>query len=571
MAPSGTATVSQTDSIPATGSQEGGERIVERHRGLVRRTVLVSGLTLASRILGFVREFLSAALFGATSPIFDAFLTAWRVPNLFRRFFGEGALSTSLQTALTKVDHERGDDAGRALFGRTLRTTTWLLGGLCAVCMVGLLLLGPTLHAGWLGELEGAQAALELAIRMFPFVLLICLAALFAGALAVRGHFLTPSLAPVAMNLVWIGALVLLIGGVAGADPLRQVRWLAWAVLLAGLVQLAVQLPAAFSRGLLVRGGEPDAEPRPGEGGWDVLKRAAPLAFGAAIYQVNVMVDGLMAESLLPVGAPTAHYYANRIQQFPLALVATAAASSVFPALNALGAVGRGDELRRLHDRAQLGVAALAFPAGFGLLVLAPEITSALLQHGKFDAAGAERTANALAVLGLALVPAGAVGLASRVYYALDDLRTPVLVSAAMLVINAGLNLAFVLGAGTDVEGLALATMITSWLHLAVLVPGFRKLGLPAAPTGTWTGIGLRLGVGAASGAVAWLTSIGVGLALPVELGDATRAALQLASAIPASLLAFIATGYALGLPEASSFVARVTRRGGGAPPPVDK
>ncbi len=463
--------------------KEHADRVVDRHSGLLLRTLLVSALTLVSRLLGFVREILSAVLFGANSAVFDAFLTAWRVPNLFRRFFGEGALSTSLQTVLTQVDHEQGDEAGRLVFGRTLRVTTWILAAVCAGSMLALFLLAPTLHTGWLGELEGAGAALELAIRMLPFVLLICLAALFAGALAVRGHFFSSNLAPVALNVVWIGSLLALLGGAAGSEPLTQVRWLAGAVLLAGATQLLVQLPAAFRFGLLRsrRSSPPASGSDPGVGGWTVFARSAPLAFGAAVYQINVLVDGLMAESLLPVGGPTAHYYANRIQQFPLALIATATSSAVFPALNALGAVGRLGELRALHDRAQLAVAFLAFPASFCLLFLAPEISAGILEHGKFEADGAARVASALGLLGLALLPAGAAGLASRVYYSLGDLRTPVRLSCAMLIVNLALNAVFLLGLDFDVEGLAAATALTSWLHLLLLLPGMRRLGLPRA------------------------------------------------------------------------------------------
>lgn len=495
--------------------------MVDRHRGLLLRTLLVSSLTLASRLLGFVRELLSASLFGANSAVFDAFLTAWRVPNLFRRFFGEGALSTSLQTVLTRVDHSHGDAAGRVVFGRTLRVTTWVLLGVCGISMIALYLLVPTVHSGWLGEMEGASAALELAIRMLPFVLLICLAALFSGGLAVRGHFFSSNLAPVALNLVWIGALVALLSGVAGPEPLDQVRWLAGAVLLAGATQLLVQVPAAFRFGLLRAPSAADktAPVEPSVSGWSVFARSAPLAFGAAVYQVNVLVDGLMAESLLPVGGPTAHYYANRIQQFPLALLATATSSAVFPALNALGEVGRLGDLRALHDRAQLAVAFLAFPASFLLLFLAPEISAGILEHGRFEAGGAARVASALGLLGLALLPAGAVGLASRVYYSLGDLRTPVRVACAMLVVNLGLNALFLIGLGSDVEGLAAATVCTSWLHLLVLLPRMRRLGLPPAQRrDLWHGLEL-LATGAVAGLAARLVCSGVEALFEISAG----------------------------------------------------
>lgn len=471
--------------MPATPPTKPSDHVVERHGGLLRRAVLVSGATLASRILGFVREVLSAILFGATSPIFDAFLTAWRIPNLMRRFFGEGALSTSLQTQLTDADAQRGDGAGAELFTATLRLTLWVLVGVCLV-MVGTLeiLRVPIVDSGLLGDPTGAAAAVELTQRMLPFVVLICLAALCAGGLQVRGHFLAPALAPVAMNVVWISALVVMIavrGGEAPTDErdLELTRWLAWVVLGSGFVQLAVQWPALVRVGLLARPVFRPFAPLP-IGAWRVLRTAAPLALGAAVYQINVMVDGLMAEGLLPDGGPTTHYYANRIQQFPLALIAIAATSSVFPKLKAFASVGRDGELRDLHDRAQIGVAFLALPASAGLFVLAEPIAVALFRHGEFSMDGAARMGSALAMLSIALLPAGAVGLISRVYYAKGDFATPVRVSIAMLVLNTLLNLAFVLGLDMDVDGLALATAVTSWGNALVLWPGLAsRLGLP--------------------------------------------------------------------------------------------
>jgi len=496
--------------MSATPTSRPSDHVVERHGGLLKRTALVSGATLASRILGFVREVLSAILFGAASPIFDAFLTAWRIPNLMRRFFGEGALSTSLQTQLTDADASRGDRAGAELFTATLRLTVWVLVGVCLV-MAGTLeiLRVPLVESGLIGEPEGARAAIDLTQRMLPFVLLICLAALCAGGLQVRGHFLMPALAPVAMNVVWISALVAMIalrGDEAPSDArdLELTRWLAWVVLLSGFVQLAVQWPALKRVGLLAKPIFRPFAPLPA-GALSVLRTAAPLALGAAVYQINVMIDGLMAEGLLPDGGPTTHYYANRIQQFPLALIAIAATSSVFPKLKAFASVGRDGELRDLHDRAQIGVAFLALPASAGLFVLAEPIAIALFRHGEFSMDGAVRMGGALAMLSFALLPAGAVGLISRVYYAKGDFTTPVRVSIAMLVLNTALNLAFVLGLGMDVDGLALATALTSWGNALVLWPGLAsKLGLPTTRVDLLPRLGRIAFASVACGAAAW-------------------------------------------------------------------
>ena len=221
----------------------------------------------------------------------------------------------------------------------------------------------------------------------------------------------------------------------------------------------------------------PPGAPRP----LDVLKRAAPLALGAAVYQVNVMVDGLMAESLLDDGGPTLHYFANRVQQFPIALIAVAATSAVFPALQVLGHRRDLAELRVLHDRTHFAIAAIALPAAVSLWFLAEPVVEVSFERGAFGREGVERTTLALEALCFAILPAGATGLIARTYYSMGDFRRPVQVSIAMLLVNVGLNAWFLVGFGMDVEGLAAATAITSALNAVLLLPGLtRRLGLPA-------------------------------------------------------------------------------------------
>jgi putative peptidoglycan lipid II flippase len=451
-------------------------------------------MTLVSRILGFVREMLSASMFGDRSAVFDAFITAWRVPNLFRRFLGEGAISTALQTELTEVDTDHGDEAGRVLFWRTVSLVGRILVAVCGLTMLAVHFAPDTMPGTdwrWLGA--DPAPVRELTQRVLPFVVLICLSALVGGALNVRGHFATPVLAPVSLNLCWIATLLLIgsefAGSVSGAvtdyaSQLEMARILSWGVLAAGGVQLAIQVPALGRFGLLRANRQPGAPPTPelGTQARKVLWRSAPLAVGAAVYQINVLLDGLMAESLLPDGGPTVHYFANRVQQFPLALIAVAATSAVFPALKAMGHAGKPAELRALHDRTQRAVCFLALPASAGILVLAQPIASVLFERGSFGPEGVVRTADVLRMLGLALVPAGAVGLTSRTYYAVGDFRTPVVVSIAMVFLNCALNVLFVVGAGMDADGLALATALSSWGNLLLLLPGLtRRHGLPRA------------------------------------------------------------------------------------------
>lgn len=500
------------DSQTVVGAAPPPDELVDRHRGLFRRTLLVAGLTLASRILGYVRDVLSAMLFGEGSAVLDAWFTAWRVPNLFRRLFGEGALSTSLQTSLTRADGEGrpGGDAGGGAW--LLQRTLWIVAGILAVVVTaGMVLVYampdvmPITGWHWLGADPGPVR--DLTVRLLPFVLVICLAALAGGALNVRGHYALPNLAPAVMNALWVAALVFLVVDRWGAAPLgfdeawRLARILAWVVLAGGLVQFLMQIPALVRTGLFRRASKPTTvTDSPGS----VLRSSLPLAFGAAVYQVNVMLDGLMAEGLLSDGGPTAHYFANRIQQFPMALIAIAATSAIFPSLNALAHRGRRRELRELFDRTQLAMAFLSVPAMVGLIVLARPIASLLFEHGDYGAEGVARVAAGLAMLALAMPATGAAVLVVRTYYAERDFRTPVVVSVFTLITNVLLNLVFVGALGMDVDGLALSTALTAWMHLAVLFLGLhRVLELPTRTVAYVPRLARIVGASLASGAAA--------------------------------------------------------------------
>lgn len=463
--------------------------VVGRHRGLVLRTAIVSLFTLASRLLGFVRETVAASIFGDASAVNDAFVTAWRVPNLFRNLLGEGAMSTSLQTALTREDGERGLAAGRRLFWAIARVVGLLALVLCAAVMLAAWFLPDTLpftDLAWLGA--DPEPVRELVVRLMPFVVFVCLAAVVGGALQVRGHFASTALAPVLMNVWWIGALFLVIGqfGVQQlADPASELarqmsiaRELAWYVLIAGLILLVSQLPALRASGFRGRDDQPLASAeRRGlhERVWRVLRDAAPLALGAAAYQVNVMIDGFMAEGLLPNGGPSVLYYATRVQQLPMSLVSAAATAAIFPALAALGHERRSGELRKLHDDTHLAIAFGALPAAFGLYFFATPIMAVCFEHGAFGAEGTARGAAALGMLALAILPAGAAGLVARTLYALGEFRTAVRIAIAVMGLNVVLNLALVLGMGMDADGLALSTALCAWLNLLLLLPALRR------------------------------------------------------------------------------------------------
>ncbi len=539
--------------------------IVARHGGLVRRTALVSALTLFSRILGYVREIVSAWIFGDRSGIYDAFVTAWRVPNLFRRFLGEGALATSFQTALTSVDDRAGLEGGRRLFLDTLWLLLKIVFALTVVVMALVAILPdrmPWTGWAWLGADPGPVR--ELTVRLMPYVVLACTTALFAGALNVRGHYAAPNWSPAVMNVVWLIALVLIAwrhgwtGNEAaedlGAQHLSMTRDLAWGVLAAGLAQLLVHLPALRRHGFTGPARKSLVPFGKQETAGSVLQRATPLALGAAVYQVNVMVDGLMAEGLLADGGPTLHYYATRVQQFPMGLVAFAATSAVFPLLQALGSRRALGELRALHDRTHRAIVFVALPASVGLVVLARPIISVSFEHGAFGPEGVARATRALQWLSLAILPAGATGLVARTYYSLGEFRYPVRVSSALLAINVVLSLLCVLVLGMDVDGLALGTGLTSWIGLGVLLAGLRsRMGLPRGAQGMGGALARMALASVGSGAAAWGAC--------ALLTDRAGRVSGLLAGMAAGVAAYALLVALLGVSEVDEFKRRVANR----------
>lgn len=573
----------------ATPGAGGGQDLTTRHKGLGMRAGLVSALTLISRIVGYAREAVTAALFGNTSAILDAFLTAWRVPNLFRRLFGEGAIATSFQTEFSEVEGQEGEAAGRAFFWSVFGMLSRIL-VLLTLVMVALVWLAPNRlpvpgltdvwplpRLAWLGP--EPEAVREITIRLLPFLIVICLTAVTSSALHVRGLFGAAAVAPVVFNAVWITTLVLLLRSFPDTlqrtelgTQLEMARFLTWGILLAAVVQGLSLLPSLLRSGLAGGGqrspGPARRSPRA------VLVRAIPLAIGAAVYQVNVMIDGMMAVSLLPEGGAGAHYFATRIQQFPMAMIAFAATTAVFPALKAFGQQGDLKGMSRLHSQTQRSVAYLALPATAGLLALAHPIVMVMFEYGSYGAEGVARIERALVALSLAVVPVGATGLMVRCFYSLNDFRTPVIVSIAMMGLNLVLNLWFIVGLGLDADGLALGTATTSWLALAVLWPLFRsRHRLPAGPQGLLRSLAISAAGAVACGLAAGLAYRALcgplasllellGLFEEAETRRRGGQALAVLGAVGLGVVAHFGATLALASQEARAVLARLRRSG---------
>ena len=406
---------------------------MSENRRIARAAGVVAALTLASRITGLLRDVVTGYYFGAGTAA-DAFFVAFRLPNLLRRFVGEGAMSVAFIPVFTEYLGQR----SAAEAERALRAIATCLAAIVAVVTVLGIVLAPfwvdLLAPGFSAQPEAMALTVELTRWLFPYLWLISLVALLSGFLNALRHFLAPALAPVLLNLAMIGCAVALVPVLP-----HPIFALVWGVLLGGVLQLAVQVVPLAWRGI---GMAPLWQPQhPAVG--RVLRLLGPSTLGAAAYQINVMVSTSVA-SVLPAGSVAALWYAGRIFEFPIGLVAVAIGTAALPSFAEQAVRGAHDELRRSLSFAVALTTVLAVPASLALLVLARPITAVLLQHGAFGADDVQRTAVALQAYAVGLWPLAIVRVIVPAFYALRDVRTPVLAACAALAANALASLALI-------------------------------------------------------------------------------------------------------------------------------
>ncbi len=463
-------------------------RISGRH--ILQSTAVVSLFTGLSRLLGFVREMLMAYYFGTTLAK-SAFDVAFKVPNLFRRLFGEGALSAAFVPVFTAALEEEGEAAARRLAGRVF---CLLAGVLMLVTAAGIFLSLVVLPR--LLYSERLAAVLPLLAVMLPYMIFICLVAVCMGILNVRRRFAVPAATPIVLNAVWILSLFLL-SPLFGETPGTRIYGVAWGILAAGALQLTVQVPALRQVGLLpdFRGCfQPDARVR------RILGLMAPAAIGVGFHEINVLVDGMLA---LYVGtwAPATLTYAERLIYLPLGVFATALATVLLPTFSRHATLGDTRDLIRTFRFSMSGLLLVMIPAAAGLLLLTGPVVQLVFEWkgGEFDAASTVLTARALRWYAPGLVVFSVYKVIVPVFYALQDTRTPVRVGIAAVIFNLVMNVLFVLTwpDGYRHAGLACATVLSqaaSGLWLGVLLsrrlPGmqWRRIG----------GVALRAGLAAA-------------------------------------------------------------------------
>jgi putative peptidoglycan lipid II flippase len=432
---------------------------VARHAGTV------GAATLLSRILGLAREQVMATLFGAGFAT-DAFNVAFRIPNLLRDLFAEGAMSSAFVPTFTQYRQTQGEEAAWAL-GRQLMITLFVV--LAAVCLIGWVLT-PALVRVFAPGFAAVPGKLDLTVVltrvMLPFLPAVALAAAAMGMLNSHGRFGVPALAPALLNVGMIaGGLALIPVCRAWGQP--PILAMAVGVLIGGLAQFAFQLPALHAIGFRLRLEWPTGHP----GVVRVATLMVPAAIGLAATQLNMVVSTLIA-SLLAQGSVSWLWYAFRLMQLPIGVFGVALATVSLPAL-ARAAVDRDHAAMRDTLSATLRlVFALTVPASLWLGVMSYPLVALLYEHGHFGPADTGQTARALIMYCIGLPAFAAVGVLVRAFYALGETATPVRASFGAVAVNLILNLLFIgplRFLGLEHLGLALATSATSIANLIQL------------------------------------------------------------------------------------------------------
>lgn len=436
---------------------------------LFKAMATVSILTSLSRVLGFARDVLTAQYLGA-GMVADAFFIALKLPNLFRRITAEGAFSVSFVPVYSEVLAKEGEKEADLFASRTF---SLMLAGLSVFSLVALAVMPWIIYViapGFSADPPKYELAVSLTRITFPYLLLMSLSALLGGVLNAHDRFAPFAMAPSLFNLTLIVALLAsgsVFGGSAGDA-------MAWGVVVSGVLQFIWLWISVRRLGIRIRPGWPALTPRIRR----VLKLMGPGLVGAGVMQINLFADMIVA-SLLPTGAISALYYADRMNQLPLGMVGVALGTALLPMLSRAIAAGQEAQARELFSRALEVCLLLALPAAAALAVIPHQIISVLFERGAFGADAARATGYVLMAYAVGLPAYIAVKVLSSACWARQDTTTPVRVAIASALCNVVLGVGLVMLTPIGVAGIAVATSIAGWLQFILLWRALRAV--PAA------------------------------------------------------------------------------------------
>ncbi len=415
-----------------------------------------------------LRDMAFAHFFGA-GWLMTAWSVGFKIPNLSRRLFGEGAASASFIPVYSEELH---DDPERA---RRLANTvvTVLLVILAAIVLIGEGLLWS--YYCFFETRTGPQLGLVLCSIMLPYMIFICMVAILAGILNVHRHFATPAAAPIVLNIILIASLVLT-GWVLKIEPQRQVFFVAAAVLIAGLAQVAMQIPPLRASGVSIRPA------------WDIYSKAfrkiiflmGPMILGLTVTQINTLADDIIALCFmnekgypLSYGAVSYLYYAQRLYQFPLGVLGISLATAIYPVMTSDAARKDFGALTKTIARGINTAVFVAIPATAGMFLVARPLVSAVFEHGQFKSDDTPVVAWTLSFYAIGLCGYFLQQITTRAFYSMQDSKTPAISAVCAVAVNVVLNLTLIWSMGTG--GLAAATALCSYLQVAILLTVLRR------------------------------------------------------------------------------------------------
>jgi len=439
---------------------------------------VIAVCTLVSRVTGLARDMFLNFYYGQ-GWVQDAFNYGFLIPNLFRRLFGEGALSAVFVPTFTEVLDREGRPAAWVLLGR-------VTGLMSLVLAVATILLESALLVIWLVAPGGAMRTLQLSLTavMLPFMISICLLALFSSILNCLRHFTTPALMPIVLNLMNMFGVVVVGGWWLGGPLERQIHGVAWSVLAASAMQIFIILPVLRRHGVRFRLSLDTSDPAIR----GILRVFIPILLGQGILLISVFLDAQICTFLtrgpndpagfsflgwsvlypLKEGALSAVNNAQRLYQFPLGVLAISLATAAFPLFSLYASRGDLDGLR--HSLAQsLRVAVYeGLPSGVVMIVLAEPIISLLFEHGRFGPAETTRAAAVLRWYGVGMAAFCCQHILLRGFYSLKDTLTPMWISCYLVILNIAISLALVWHPGVREAAFGISTSLTSWLHVII-------------------------------------------------------------------------------------------------------
>ena len=417
----------------------------------------VAGLTLFSRLAGFLRDILTAALLGA-GPLADAFFVALKLPNFFRRISAEGAFTVAFVPVYTSIKEERGEAAAAQFAAHILLLMAAILGAFVTLAILVMPYIVGLIAPGFEAGSERFIAAVHYCRITFPYLLLMSITAMFGAMLNAHSRFAPFAFTPVLFNLTLIAAMLL-----AHINDAEISKALAYGITISGVVQLffilvmvyRAKIQPHFTKSFSL---SPDVK--------KVFALMGPGVLGAGVMHINLFADMIIA-SFLPVGAISALYYADRLNQLPLGVVGIAMGTAMLPMLSTALARKAKDDARKLFAQALEGCVFLALPSALGLFILAPVIISVLFERGAFEADDTRRAAFCLMGYCVGLVPYVAGKVLSTVYWANKDTWTPVKISMLTTLLNIALSIA--LSFPLKEAGIALSTGLVGWLQFYLL------------------------------------------------------------------------------------------------------